>query len=205
MRDNASKCSQGQPASNSGDRPVHQPDVFNIEIFNGTSWRGGMNRRTREDAIDMAKSWSSSSGYRSRVFSPEGELVFDTDALVSTSGKNEPAEQAKAVAATPAGQDQRPAIIKERPSGLEYCEAAAHSIAVEASHGTTIRVSGTPYLVITYPVIVDFGALAMSLTEDQAIAFGDALIQVAHRRRAAIAAAKADAQPELPAAQEVPR
>ncbi len=96
----------------------------------------------------------------------------------------------------PASQDLRPAIIKELPSGLEYCEAAAHSITVDASYGTTIRVSGQPYLVIGRPIHVDFGALSMHLTEEQAIAFGDALIQVAHRRRAAIAAAKADAQPE---------
>lgn len=71
---------------------IHQPGVFNIEIFNGTRWRGGMNRRKLDDAIDMAKSWSSSSGYRSRVFSPEGELVFDTDteaaAIEATSPKS---------------------------------------------------------------------------------------------------------------------
>lgn len=96
----------------------------------------------------------------------------------------------------PASPEQRPAIIKELPSGLEYCAAAATTITVDAGYGTTIRVSGQPYLVVSSPVLVDFGALAMSLTEDQAIAFGDALIQVAHRRRAAIASAKADAQPE---------
>lgn len=59
--------------------PIHQPGMFNIEIFSGQRWRGGMNRGTREDAISTAKKWAAEDGARYRVFSPEGELVFDTE------------------------------------------------------------------------------------------------------------------------------
>lgn len=63
-----------------GHRPVHQPGMFNFEKFDGARWRGGMNRRTREDAIATATKWSSEDGRRHRVYSPGGELVFDTHA-----------------------------------------------------------------------------------------------------------------------------
>lgn len=59
-------------------QPLNQPGVFNIHSFDGQNWRGGMNRLTKEDAIATATRWSAD-GYRYRVYSPEGELVFDTD------------------------------------------------------------------------------------------------------------------------------
>lgn len=72
---------------------IHQPGVFNIEMFDGTQWRCGRNRSTLSAAIATAKHWSNETGRRHRVFSPERELVFDTDTEVMPIAK--PSEQAR--------------------------------------------------------------------------------------------------------------
>jgi len=72
---------------------VHQPGVFNIEMFDGTQWRCGRNRSTLSAAIATAKLWANETGCRHRVFSPERELVFDTDTEVMPAAK--PSQQAR--------------------------------------------------------------------------------------------------------------
>lgn len=69
--------------------PIHQPGMFNIESFDGQQWRGGMNRAKREDAIQTAMQWAAQSGRRYRVFDPDEQLVFDTEADTA-SGTAEP-------------------------------------------------------------------------------------------------------------------
>ena len=59
--------------------PVHQPGTFNIEVFIGGCWHGGMNRLTRESAIDTARCWAEQDGHRHRVFDLDGKVIFDTD------------------------------------------------------------------------------------------------------------------------------
>lgn len=91
-----------------------------------------------------------------------------------------------------AAHDRSPSpTIRIGHGGLAWCDAAASSFQLKGPAGTGFRVFTTDLIDVNQPVYVDFGALIMSLTEDQAIAFGDALIQAAHRRRAAIATAKA--------------
>jgi hypothetical protein len=72
---------------------IHQPGVFNIEMFDGTQWRCGRNRSTLAAAIATAKLWANDTGCRHRVFSPERELVFDTDTEVMHIAK--PSQQAR--------------------------------------------------------------------------------------------------------------
>jgi len=76
-------------------------------------------------------------------------------------------------------------------SGLAFCDAAGSSFTLTAGAGNEFQVLTSTLVEARSPVHVAFGPLMMSMTEDEAIAFGDALIQAAHRRRAAIASAKA--------------
>lgn len=62
--------------------PEHQPGVFNIEVFDGSWWRGEMKRFKLNDAIDSAKLLALETGRRHRVSSSEGEIVFDTSTVL---------------------------------------------------------------------------------------------------------------------------
>lgn len=66
--------------------PINQPDVFNIHAWDGQRWRGGMNRLKEADAISAAVAWSTQSGRRTRVYSPAGQLVFDSVATAVLPG-----------------------------------------------------------------------------------------------------------------------
>ncbi|HYG07314.1 MAG TPA: hypothetical protein VD865_13045 [Stenotrophomonas sp.] len=63
--------------------PVHQSGTFNIEAFIGGRWHGGMNRLTRESAIETAQSWAKERGSRHRVFDLDGGVIFDTESAAA--------------------------------------------------------------------------------------------------------------------------
>lgn len=60
--------------------PIHQPDCYNIETWDGRRWHGGANRESAESAIAYARAMSAETGRRYRVYGSNGDQLFDTHA-----------------------------------------------------------------------------------------------------------------------------
>lgn len=76
---------------------------------------------------------------------------------------------------------------------LSYVPEAQHRARIDVYRGY-VEIRGSTLIHNGHPIIIEFGPLEASLTEDQALAIGDALITAVHQRRSHIAAALGNAQ-----------